>query len=55
MKKKFSIVISLAFLMFVVNSCEQEDQISYINSVEQSNSIDMARPQKHKHTNLRQT
>ena len=40
MKKKFSIVISLAFLMFVVNSCEQEDQISYINSVEQSNSID---------------
>lgn len=40
MKKKFSIVISLAFLLFAFNSCEQEDQISYINSVEPSISID---------------
>ncbi len=40
MKKKISIVISLAFLWFTVNSCEQEDQISYINSVEHSISID---------------
>ena len=40
MKKKISIVISLAFLCFALNSCEQEDQISYINSVEHSISID---------------
>jgi len=40
MKKKISIVISLAFLLFTLNSCEQEDQISSFQSVEHSISVD---------------
>jgi len=40
MKKKISIVISLAFLLFTLNSCEQEDQISSFQSVDHSISVD---------------
>lgn len=40
MKKKISIVISLAFLLFTLNSCEQEDQISSFKSDEHSILID---------------
>ncbi len=40
MKRKISIVISLAFLLFALNSCEQEDQISSLKSDEHSISVD---------------
>lgn len=40
MKKKISIVISLAFLLFALTSCEQEDQISSLKSDEHSFSVD---------------
>ena len=40
MKKKISIVISLAFLLFTLNSCEQEDQISSFKSDEHSILVD---------------
>ncbi len=40
MKKKISIVISLAFLLFALNSCEQEDQISSFKSDKHSILVD---------------
>lgn len=40
MKKKFGIVISLAFLLFALNSCEQEDQISSFKSDKHSILVD---------------
>lgn len=40
MKKKISIVISLAFLLFILNSCEQEDQISSYKSNEHTIVVD---------------
>ncbi len=40
MKKKISIVISLTFLLCIINSCEQEDQISSLKSIDHSISVD---------------